>query len=70
MKTLRKNIKMPDAEQVRAEAMQTIVQQLGVAKAAFFIRETLSGPTDYLKLKSDLFKGLTTTEIYEQIKAG
>lgn len=70
MKTLHKNMKMPDAEQVRAEAMQTVVQQLGVAKAAFFIRETLADPTDYLKLKDDMFKKLTATEIYEQIKAG
>lgn len=60
---------MPAGDQVRSEALQTVISQLGVAKTAFFIRETLSGPTDYLKLKGDLFKGLTSTEIYEQIKA-
>ena len=70
MKTSLKNIHMPDSDQVRSEALQTVISQLGVAKAAFFIRETLSGPTDYLKLKDDLFKGLSATEIYDQIKAG
>ena len=70
MKTSLKKIHMPDGEQVRSEALQTVISQLGVAKAAFFIRENMSGPTDYLKLKGDLFKGLSATEIYDQIKAG
>ena len=70
MKTSLKKVQIPNGDQIRSEALQTVISQLGVTKAAFFIRETLSGPTDYLKLKNDLFKGLTATEIYEQVKAG
>ena len=41
---------------------------MGIAKAAFFVRETMSQKMDYLKLKEELIAGKTSSELYNEIK--
>ncbi|HEX2770665.1 MAG TPA: hypothetical protein VHN12_15420 [Geobacteraceae bacterium] len=68
MKRAIKKLVIPDSEQVRTEATKTLVKELGIAKAALFIRDNLAQKTDYLSIKEHLFGKLTAAEIYTQIK--
>jgi hypothetical protein len=68
MKRAIKKLVIPDSEQVRTEAMQTLVKELGIAKAALFIRDNLAQKTDYLSIKERLIGKLTAAEIYQGIK--
>lgn len=63
-----KNITVPSSEEVRTEAVQTIVKRMGITKAAIFIRENMSQKTDYLKIKSELFGMKSAKEVYQEIK--
>ncbi len=47
--------------------IDTIVKNLGITKAAFFIRENLSIKTDYLEIKEKLFGSKTAAEVYNDI---
>ena len=60
---------LPRSSDVRAEAIRTLVRELGITKAAFFIRENLSSTVDYLAIKEDLFGGKTAAQVVEEIKA-
>ena len=55
--------------QVKTEAVQTIIERMGITKAAVFLCETLSQPTDYLALKEKLFAKTSAAEIHAAIKA-
>ncbi len=68
MKRAHNKLVIPDSEQVRTEAAETLVERLGVAKAALFIRDNLARKTDYLTIKDHLFGKLSAEEIYSQIK--
>jgi hypothetical protein len=68
MKPVQKKVIIPDSEQVRIEATQTLVEQLGIAKAAFFIRDNLAQKTDYAAIKKQLFDKLSAAEVFEQMK--
>lgn len=63
-----KTLALPKGEEVRSEAIETIIERLGITKAAFFIRETMSQKIDYLKIKEDLFGEKTASELYGEIK--
>ncbi len=63
-----KNLTVPSSEEVRSEAIQTIIKRLGITKAAVFIRENVSQKTDYLKTKSELFDKKSVAQLYEEIK--
>ena len=63
-----KNLSVPSSEEVRSEAVQTIVKRMGITKAAIFIRENMSQKTDYLKIKGELFGMKSAKELYEEIK--
>ncbi|MBM4141767.1 MAG: hypothetical protein FJ242_09885 [Nitrospira sp.] len=58
---------LPDIRALKSEVINTIVKSLGITKAAFFIRETLSQKTDYLEIKERLFGKKTATEVYNEI---
>jgi len=58
---------LPDMKVLKSEVVETIIENLGITKAAFFIRETLSQKTDYLKTKEKLFGPKTAAEIYTDI---
>ncbi len=63
-----KNLRVPSSEEVRIEAVQTLIKRLGTTKAAIFIRETMSQKTDYLKTKDELFAGKSAAKLYKEIK--
>ncbi len=65
-----KTIIIPKSEEVKSEAIETIIKQLGIAKAAFFIRETMSQKVDYLRVKEKLFGKKTSSDLYREIKKG
>jgi hypothetical protein len=53
-----------------ASTVQANMERLGIAKAAFFLRETASQPLNYLEIKDQLFGEMKATDIYAQIKGG
>lgn len=59
---------VPPMNSIRTESVKVIIERLGIAKAAFFCRETMSQPMDYLELKDEMFGEKTAREIYEEIK--
>jgi hypothetical protein len=66
--TKAKGSALPKAQDLRVEAVHTIIRGMGLTRAAFFIREAMSQPDDYLKIKQDLFADKTVEEIYEEMK--
>ena len=63
-----KALTIPKSEEVRSEAIETLIERLGITKAAFFIREAMSQKVDYLKIKEGLLGGKTASELYSKIK--
>jgi hypothetical protein len=63
-----KNLIIPSSDEVRSEAIQTLIKRMGITKAAIFIRENMSQKTDYLKEKDELFAGKSVAKLYEEIK--
>jgi hypothetical protein len=51
-----------------ANAIQTIIERMGITKAAIFLRETMSQKTDYLALKEKLFVKTSAADVYAAIK--
>jgi len=63
-----KKMIVPRTEDVKCEAIQILINNLGITKAAFFIKENLSQKTDYLAIKKQIFAEKTAAEIYQEIK--
>ena len=63
-----KTLMVPSNEEVRSEAIQTLIKRMGITKAAIFIRENMAQKTDYLKEKDELFAGKSAAKLYEEIK--
>jgi hypothetical protein len=63
-----KNLKIPKIEEVKIEVIQTLIDQLGVAKSAYFFREFMYQKLDYLEIKEKIFGEKTAEEIYDEIK--
>ncbi len=61
-------VSVPKSHDVRCEAIQALVERLGIGKAAFFIRETMSQPVDYIKVKEQLFGNMTVADICSEIE--
>ncbi|MEN8217331.1 MAG: hypothetical protein ABFS56_13375 [Pseudomonadota bacterium] len=59
---------VPRSESVKYEAVQILINGLGLTKTAFFIRENLSNQGDYLEMKEKLFGDKTAADIYNEIK--
>lgn len=59
---------IPNIKDVRVEAISLLIQGLGIAKTAMFIRETYSSNTDYLKIKEEIFGSKTVNDLYQDIK--
>jgi hypothetical protein len=58
---------LPDIKIIKGEVVETIVKSLGITKAAFFLRETMSQKTDYLEIKEKLFGEKTAAQLYSEI---
>ena len=63
-----KKLMIPSSEEVRSEAVQTLITRMGITKAAIFIMETQSQKIDYLKVKDELFAGKSAAKFYVEIK--
>ena len=63
-----KKLMVPSSEEVRSEAVQTLIKRMGITKAAIFIKENMAQKTDYLRVKDELFAGKSATDLYEEIK--
>ena len=63
-----KKLMVPSSEEVRSEAVQTLIKRMGITKAAIFIKENMAQKTDYLKVKDELFAGKSAADLYEEIK--
>ena len=68
-KAAKNTVILPMGGQVKTEAVQTIIERMGITKAAIFLRETMSQSTDYLTLKDNLFAKTSAADIYAAIKA-
>ncbi|OGW51227.1 MAG: hypothetical protein A2Z50_08280 [Nitrospirae bacterium RBG_19FT_COMBO_42_15] len=60
---------LPDIKILKSEAIEAIVKNIGITKAAFFIRETIAQKMDYLEIKEKLFGSKTASELYNEISA-
>ena len=63
------NVSLPMGEDVKTEAVQTIIDRMGITSAAIFLRQTMSQSTDYLALKDKLFVKASAADIYAAIKS-
>ena len=63
-----KNLIVPSSEEIRSEAVQTLIKRMGITKSAIFIRENMSQRMDYLKAKNEIFAGKSVAQLYEEIK--
>ncbi|MEI6825912.1 MAG: hypothetical protein WCK54_09985 [Desulfuromonadales bacterium] len=68
-KAVKNNVTLPMGSQVKSEAVQTIIERMGITKAAVFLRDTMSQPTDYLTLKENMCAKTSAAEVYASIKA-
>lgn len=66
MKASRKLI-VPKTDDIRRQGIKVIVERMGIAGAAFFLRETMAQEVNYLELKSQLFGNMTVADIYREI---
>jgi hypothetical protein len=63
-----KSLGVPKSEEVKIEVIQTVIDQLGITKSAYFFREFLHQKLDYLEIKEKIFGEKTAEEIYNEIK--
>ena len=59
---------VPDAHAVREEAVQSLIANMGIGRAAVFIRTSLSGRTDYVRTRDQLFVGQTVDGLSARIR--
>lgn len=64
----KEKISLPVFQDLRVEAINILLKELGIAKTAFFIRSNFSSQIDYLALKEELFADKTIEKIYEDIQ--
>jgi len=60
---------LPDMKVIKNEVIDAIVKNLGITKAAFFLRESMSQKADYLEMKEKLFGNKTAKELFNEIVA-
>ncbi len=61
---------IPTSEETRSEAIQTLIEHLGITKAALFLKDSRRQKVDYLQIKDELFGGRTAADLYDEIKKG
>ncbi len=67
--TTTKKLTIPDSEAVKQEGIQILIEQMGFAKAAVFIRSALyQKGLDYLQLKDERFGHLSVAEIVQEMQ--
>lgn len=66
---MNQKIIVPSEAEVRQQGTEALIQSLGIAKAAMFLRKTSSQKVDYLELKEQLFGNLSVDELYHEIQS-
>ena len=51
------------------DAIDRLIQQVGITKAVILISDTCWQPTNYLEIKDRLFEGETVASLYDKIRA-
>jgi len=59
---------IPQGEEVKTQVISIILDQLGIEKTAYFIKEFMYQKVDYLEIKEKVFGEKTAEEIYTEIK--
>lgn len=67
--TVLDKIVVPDAEAIKSEAVTVVIASLGLSKAAFFCRQHLAQPTDYLEFKEKAFANESVADLTARIVA-
>ena len=62
-------VSLPMGDDVKTEAVQTLIDRMGITRAAMFLRETMSQPADYVASKNKLFAQASAADIYAAIEA-
>jgi hypothetical protein len=60
---------LPRTIDLHQEAIQILIKNMGIAKAAIFMSDTFWQPTDYLEIKDRLFANETVDSVYEKVVA-
>ncbi len=59
---------IPERDELDKEAIEVLIENLGITKAAFFIRENLSKKIDYLNIKKNIVQNKSIDDIVQDIK--
>ncbi len=62
-------INLPDAEDLKVEAIKTLFDKLGLDKTAALMQGYFLRKSDYVKLKQELFKEATVESLAHAIKS-
>jgi hypothetical protein len=60
---------LPRTSDLHQEALQILIKNKGIAKAAILMSDTFWKPIDYLEIKDRLFEDETVDSIYEKVIA-
>jgi len=60
-------IKIPRNEEIKVEAINLMIEKMGIAKTASFIKEMFKQEDDYLKIKERIFNDKKVLEISNDI---
>lgn len=60
---------LPRSRDLHQEALNILIENMGIAKAAIFVGDTFWQPVNYLKTKDQLFANETVESIYEKVIA-
>lgn len=60
---------LPRSRDLHQEALNILIENMGIAKAAIFVSDTFWQPVNYLETKDQLFANETVESIYEKVIA-
>lgn len=58
---------IPQSQDVQREAIDILIERMGLTKAIIFLGEQFWQPNDYLKTKSQFVSDQTLDELYQDI---
>ena len=58
---------LPQSTEIQREAIEILINRMGITKAVIFLGDRFWQPTDYLKTKEQLFGDKTVDELYQDI---
>jgi hypothetical protein len=58
---------LPRSRDLHQEALNILIDNMGIVKAAIFVSDTFWQPINYLETKDQLFANETVESIYEKV---